>query len=482
MDTSLAPATPAHAGPALHTASPWPVFFTACIAVFLVSVDATVLFAAFAALRQSFEGSSAAELSWVLNAYTVVYAALLVPAGRLADTHGRRRMFVVGTGLFMLASLACGLATDVTALVAARAVQAVGAAVLTPASLSIVLGAFPASRRAVAVSLWGAVGGLAAAVGPSLGSLLVDTLGWRWAFFINVPPALWAIWRARHRLPADAPGRGGQGRIDLVGVALLVLGMGGLTAGVVATESHAWHQPQVWLAAVSGATALLAFVAWARRHPAPALDLSLFANRSYSAVNLATLAFGVAFSMMFFGFFFFMTGIWHYSLPLAGLAITPGPLMVIPVAMLAGRIAARAGHRPVLVAGCLLMAVGGVWQATVPGLQPNYLLHWLPSQLLTGIGVGLALPSLSGAAVASLGPAHFGAGSAVNQAMRQFGSVVGVALTVVLLGGSTLQLAAFQRLSWTYAGLTCLAALLCLPVQTKPATPQPGPTDSGVGT
>ena len=473
MATPVTPVSSASTKP-VHTdiaASPWPVFFTACSAVFLVSVDGTVLFAAFAALRHSFEGSSAAELSWVLNAYTVVYAALLVPAGRLADTHGRRRMFVVGTSLFMLASLACGLATDVTALVAARAAQAVGAAVLTPASLSIVLGAFPASRRAVAVSLWGAVGGLAAAVGPSLGSLLVDTMGWRWAFFINVPPALWAIWRARHRLPADAPGQGGPGRIDLVGVGLLMLGMGGLTSGVVATESHAWHRPQVWLAAVSGACALMAFVAWARRHPAPALDLSLFANRSYSAVNLATLVFGVAFSMMFFGLFFFMTGIWHYSLPLAGLAITPGPLMVIPVAMLAGRIAARAGHRPVLVAGCLLMAVGGIWQATVPGLQPNYLLHWLPCQLLTGIGVGLALPSLSGAAVASLGPAHFGVGSAVNQAMRQFGSVVGVALTVVLLGDSTLQLADFQRLSWTHAGLVCLAALLCLPVQTRPTMP-----------
>jgi len=443
------------------------VFFTACVAVFLVSVDATVLFAAFGALRQSFAGTSAADLSWVLNAYTVVYAALLVPAGRLADTHGRRRMFIVGTGLFMLASLACGLSTDVTTLVAARAVQAMGAAVLTPASLSIVLEAFPASRRAVAVSLWGAVGGLAAAAGPSLGSLLVDTLGWRWAFFINVPPALWAIWRARHRLPADALGQG-QGRIDLVGVGLLVLGIGGLTAGVVATESHAWRQPQVWLAMASGVAALLAFVAWARRHPAPALDLSLFANRTYSAVNLATLAFGVAFSMMFFGFFFFMTGIWHYSLPLAGLAMTPGPLMVIPVAMLAGRFAARAGHRPLLVTGCLLMAAGGAWQATVPGLQPDYLLHWLPSQLLTGIGVGLALPSLSGAAVASLGPAHFGAGSAVNQAMRQFGSVVGVALTVVLLGDKALQLASFQHLSWAYAGLACLAALLCLPVKTQP--------------
>ena len=468
MDTSLAPALPA---PTAHASSPWPVFFTACIAVFLVSVDATVLFAAFAALRHSFEGSSAAELSWVLNAYTVVYAALLVPAGRLADTHGRRRMFVVGTGLFMLASLACGLATDVTALVAARAVQAVGAAVLTPASLSIVLGAFPASRRAVAVSLWGAVGGLAAAVGPSLGSLLVDTLGWRWAFFINVPPALWAIWRARHRLPADVLGKG-PGQIDWVGVTLLVLGMGGITAGVVASERHTWQQREVWLAALIGVAALTAFASWARRHPAPALDLSLFRNRTYSAVNLATLAFGIAFSMMFFGFFFFMTGIWAYSLPQAGLAITPGPLMVVPVAMVAGRVAARAGHRPLLMTGCLLVAAGGVWQATVPGLAPHYLLHWLPGQLLTGVGVGMALPSLSGAAVASLGPAHFGVGSAVNQAMRQFGSVVGVALTVVLLGEQTLQLAAFQRLSWVYAGLACLAALLCWPVQTKPAQPQ----------
>lgn len=475
MSMSVTPVAPAPAAPAqtaqaglpAHADSPWPVFFTACIAVFLVSVDATVLFAAFAALRQSFAGTSAADLSWVLNAYTVVYAALLVPAGRLADTLGRRRMFMVGTGLFTLASLTCGLATDVSMLVAARAVQAMGAAVLTPASLSIVLGAFPASRRAVAVSLWGAVSALAAAVGPSLGSVLVDTLGWRWAFFINVPPAMWAIWRATRRLPADeAPSR--HARIDVVGVVLLVMGMGGLTASVVATEAHTWHEPQVWLAALTGATSLLAFVAWARRHPAPALDLSLFANRTYSAVNLATLVFGIAFSMMFFGFFFFMTGIWHYSLPQAGLAMTPGPLMVVPVAMIAGRFAARAGHRPLLVTGSLLLAAGGTWQATVPGLQPDYLLHWLPGQLLTGVGVGMALPSLSGAAVASLGPAHFGAGSAVNQAMRQFGSVVGVALTVVLLGEQVLQLASFQRLSWAYAGLACLAAVLCLPVKTQP--------------
>src|SRR5690349_8563027 len=176
-----------HRAEAAAMRSPWPIFRVASIAVFLVSIDATVLYAAFPALRRAFSGATPADLSWVLNAYTVVYAALLVPAGRLADLHGRKRMFLAGLGLFLLASLGCGLSGDVGALIAMRALQAVGAALLLPASLSIVLAAFPVERRAIAVSLWGAVSGLAAAVGPSLGSFLVDHWGWPWAFFLNLP-------------------------------------------------------------------------------------------------------------------------------------------------------------------------------------------------------------------------------------------------------------------------------------------------------
>ena len=447
--------------------SPWPVFFTASVAVFLVSIDSTVLFAAFSALLASFPAHGAADASWVLNAYTVVYAALLVPAGSLADSHGRRRMFIAGVSLFLLASLACGLAPSLHWLVAARVVQAVGAAMLTPASLSLVLAAFPGEKRAVAVSLWGAVGGLAAAIGPSLGAWLVDSLGWRWAFFINLPPALWSIWRATTRL-TDSPPSTAPSRLDLPGLGLLIGGVSTLTWAVVRSESQGWHSPQVWTGLAAGLAPLWGFTRWARHAPHPALDLRLFDNPSYRAVNLATLTFGVAFSMMFFGFFFFMTGLWHYSLPLAGLAITPGPLMVVPVAMVSGRIAAKAGHRPLLVTGCGLLALGGLWQALVPGAEPQYLSHWLPSQLLTGIGVGMTLPSLSGAAVASL-PAHqFGAGSAVNQAVRQFGSVLGVALTVVLVGHGSITLSDFRHLSLTYAGLSLLTALICWGVKTRP--------------
>ena len=163
------------------------MFWVASVAIFLVSLDGTMLYSVFGALREGFPGASAADMSWVLNAYTVVYAAMLIPAGGLADTHGRKRVFLLGVTLFIAASALCGLAGSVGWLIAARVLQAVGAALLTPASLSIVLAAFPQSRRAVTVSLWGAVGGFAAAVGPSLGSFVMQTVGWPWAFFINLP-------------------------------------------------------------------------------------------------------------------------------------------------------------------------------------------------------------------------------------------------------------------------------------------------------
>ena len=191
--------------------SPWPVFWVASIATFLVSLDTTMLFAAFDPLRHAFADATTADLSWVLNAYTVVYATMLIPAGGLADTHGRKRVFLIGVALFLAASAACGLASGVGWLIAARVLQAVGAALLTPASLSIVLAAFPQSTRAVVVSLWGAMGGLAAAVGPSAGSFVIDHFGWPWAFCINFPWVAWPCGAVRccyrnRRSPACADG------------------------------------------------------------------------------------------------------------------------------------------------------------------------------------------------------------------------------------------------------------------------------------
>ncbi len=463
---ALAPASAiphAHAKP--H-ASPWPVFWVASIAVFLVSLDTTMLFAAFRTIQNGFLGTSAADMSWVLNAYTVVYAAMLIPAGGLADTHGRKKVFLLGVTLFLAASAACGLSGTVGWLIAARVAQAIGAAMLTPASLSILLDAFPHSKRAVAVSLWGAVGGLAAAVGPSIGSFVVDAVGWQWAFYLNLPLGALSLWRGA-KLLKEAKKPEGRRPVDGVGMGLLIVGVGALALAIVQSGSSRWSATELLAAASTGLITLIGFVAWARVASAPLVDLRLFHNRTYTFVNLATLAFGIAFSMMFFAFFFYMTEVWHYTLPQAGLAITPGPLLVIPFAVVTGRLAARLGHRPFLVGGSVVYACSGLWFLMVPGAQPAYLTQWLPGLFLSGMGVGLVLPSLSAAAVNHLPNDQYAVGSAVNQATRQIGSVMGVAITVLLLGHTGLTHQSFIPVYVCHASLAILTALLCLPVNTK---------------
>ncbi len=452
--------------------SPWPVFWIASAAAFLVSLDSTMLYAAFGALRAGFPQASAAELSWALNAYTVVYAAMLIPAGGLADTYGRKRVFLFGVTVFIAASAACGLAGSVGALIAARVLQAVGAALLTPASLSIVLAAFPQERRALTVSLWGAVAGFAAAVGPSLGSLVVQTAGWPWAFYINAPIGALSLWFGAARLQ-DGGGSGARRRIDGVGMVLLIVAVGAIALAIVELESAAWSAAQLAAVAGAGVIAGVGFVIWADTASAPLVDLGLFRNRTYSAVNAATLSFGIAFAMMFFTFFFYMGGIWHYSQALAGLAIAPGPLTVVPVAMVTGRLAGRHGHRPFLVGGSLLYALAGLWFMLVPGTEPAYLTHWLPGLLLSGTSVGMVLPSLSGAAVSRLPAAHYAVGSAVNQATRQIGAVIGVALTVLLLGRGAVARADFGAVYALQAALALVTAGLGLLVNTRPASALP---------
>lgn len=459
----------AHHTPAPHAphAAPWPTFWIASVAVFLVSLDATVLYAAFDTVRAGFPGASAADMSWVLNAYTVTYAAMLIPAGGLADTHGRKRVFLIGVTLFLAASAACGLAGNVNWLIAARVLQAVGAALLTPASLSIVLAAFPQDKRAVAVSLWGAVGGLAAAVGPSLGSLIVELAGWQWAFYINLPLGALSLWRGA-RLLREGRTDAAPRRVDVPGMLLLILGVGAIALAIVQSESPLWSRTELAVAAGTGVAALAAFVAWARTAKAPLVDLKLFREPTYRWANLATLSFGIAFAMMFFAFFFYMREVWHYSLPRAGLAITPGPLLVVPFAIITGRLAARLGHRPFLVGGSLLYAASGLWFLLVPGEEPAYLTHWLPGLVMSGISVGMVLPSLAGAAVNRLPAQQYAVGSAINQATRQIGAVLGVAITVLLLGHAGIRHADFVPVYGIHVALALLTALFCLPVNTRP--------------
>lgn len=446
--------------------APWVVFRLTAAAVFLVSLDATVMVAAFPALRAEFAVASPALLSWTLNAYAILYAALLVPIGRLADLAGRKRLFLQGLALFTLASGLCAASPSPPWLIAARCLQAIGAAMLTPTSLALVLQAFPPTRRASAVGLWSAVGALAAAIGPAFGSFVIAHASWHWVFLLNLPVGALAWWRARNRLVESTSSENGA-RPDLPGIMLLVLAVALLALGIVRSE-HGWNTPDaLWLVA-AGVGLLAVFVAWARGRPGAALDLSLFQDRSFACNSVATLFFGAAFTAMFLSSFLFQMGVWGYSLELAGLALTPGPLMVIPVAIAGGRLAGRIGHRPLLVAGGLLYAASQTVLAGRISAVPSYLAVWLPSQLATGIAIGLVLPSLSASAVARLAPQRFGVGGGVNNALRQIGGALGAAIAVALVGQTGATLSNFRALYLLLAGAGVIVALLSLQIGNAP--------------
>lgn len=415
-------------------------------AVFIVSLDTTALYVAFPAIRADFAETTVEQLSWVLNAYTVVYGALLVVMGRLADQLGRRRLFTAGLALFGVTSALAAASPSAEVLIAVRALQGLGSAALVPSSLAIALDAVPPARRNVVAALWAATGALASAVGPSLGALLVASVGWRAVFLVNVPIVLGALVVARSitesrdaslvTLPRWAP------------VLALALGSGAL--GLAVVEGRAWGTVVSIGLAVVGVLSLALFARSELRSKTPSFDLGLFRSRPFAVANLAMLVYGTGFAAMFLGFVLFLTEAWHYDILRAGLAISPGPIMVVPVAILAGRLAPKVGHRTLAVLGGLFTAAGAAWLVLADGAEPSFLFVWLPRALVTGIGVGLVLPTLNGAAVATLPKERFAIGSAIHQAVRQLGAVLGVALAIVL---STLE----HPFPWLFGAVAVLS-------------------------
>src|SRR5689334_4999992 len=411
----------------------WKVLLVTAVAVFMGFLDVTIVNIAFPDIRASFPHSSLASLSWVLNAYNIVFAALLVPAGRLADIVGRRRMFFIGLITFLLASAVCGLAGSVEMLVAARVVQAAGAAILVPTSLALLLPEFPLEQRATATALWGATGAVAAATGPSLGGVLVEVTSWRWVFFVNLAIGLPALIPARRLLrerrdehPGPLP--------DAVGVVLLVLGVGLLSLGIVKGEDWGWDSPRVLGSLVLAALVLVAFVVRSARHPAPVIELGLLRVRSFAVANVGVFLFALGFYALLLANILFLTGVWGWSVLRAGIAVTPGPIMAAISAAIGGRLADRFGQRVVAFPGGLIFAAGCLGFATQTGATPHYVTEILPWQILTGTGVGLSFAAWGSAAVAELPPSRFATGSAISSTSRQIGAVLGIAVLVAVLG------------------------------------------------
>src|SRR5438876_4181312 len=277
-------------GATMTPSSAWRTLALTSVAVFVGSLDGTVLFVAFPAIRATFAHVSAAQLSWVLNAYIIVFGALLVPAGRIADRVGRKRVFLLGLGLFSAASALCGVAPSPGMLIAARALQALGAALLLPSSLALVLHAFPAARRASAVALWGAVGALAAAIGPSLGSLIIQSWGWRWVFYINVPVGIAAVVRGKSLL-LESRDEAARELPDALGIVLLIASVALFALAIVEGAGWGLSGPRTLASLAGGALLFACFVLRSRTAASPAVDLSLFSNPTYRLANVATFAF-----------------------------------------------------------------------------------------------------------------------------------------------------------------------------------------------
>ena len=444
----------------------WAVLAVVSAAQFLTVLDLWVVNIALPALQRDFAPATLSDVSWILGVYAIVLAALLLPAGRAADSIGRRECFLAGLVVFGIASLGCAVAPDLPALIACRALQAAGAALLMLTSLGLALSVFPSHQRGTAVGVWAGVGAVAAGSGPVLGGLLVES-SWRWIFLINLPVILATLAAGVVVLPR--PGnvrsgvRGGQRpgwRIDGVGT-LLVLGAVGLVCTAL-TEAPGWPPSRTWPVLAAGLVLAGAFVAHIRRHPDPLVAPRLFSARAFSARAAGLVTYYTGFAAMLLGTTLLLTVQWHFSVLLAAASIAPGPITAGIVSPFSGRLSVRFGLRSTVVAGAVLFAAAGAWTLASAGDRPAYAAVVLPGMLLWGMANALIQPSLFASAGAAP-RAELASGSAVLATARQLGSALGVAIFVAALGAHPAKgLAGFDR-AWIVvlitAAMTAFAGL-----------------------
>jgi EmrB/QacA subfamily drug resistance transporter len=447
---------------------PGVVLAFSCVGVMLATVDLFIVNIAFPALERSFGGTSLSTLSWVLNGYAIVFAALLVPAGRLADRTSRKNGFLLGLAVFTAGSALCAAANGVGFLIAARLVQAGGAALLIPCSLGLLLAAYPPERRAGAIRIWAAMSGLSAAIGPVAGGLLVSA-SWRWIFLVNLPVGLAALVAGARLLPSPAPVP--ERRPDLLGALVLMLAIGAVTLGLVKAPEWGWAAATTLGSLLGGCALLVVFLLRSARHESPVLELGLLRVRAFAVSTLAMLLFSAGFAAMLLSVVVWAQTAWGWSAIKTALAFAPGPLMVPLFAIAAGKVAHRVGPGLLAAAGSITFATGAVWWVASVGLDAQYVSAMLPGTLLTGIGVGLTLPTLTASAATSLPPNRFATGSAVIHMSRQVGYTLGVAILVAVLGtpGTAPERLDAYRHGWeVIAGTALLAALAAAVLQRRP--------------
>jgi EmrB/QacA subfamily drug resistance transporter len=441
----------------------WWTFAVTCIALFMVVLDNLVVTTALPSIRADL-GASIEDLEWTVNAYTLTFAVLLLTGAALGDRFGRRRVFATGLGIFTAASAAAALAPNIEALVAARAVQGLGGAIVLPLTLTILSGAFPAERRGMAIGAWSGISGLAVAIGPLVGGAVVEGISWQWIFWLNVPIGLLAVPLALRRVEESF---GPAGKLDLPGLGLVSLGLFGVVWAMVRGNAEGWGSPQIIAPLVAGAALVAAFVAWELRTPNPMLPMRLFRSRAFSASN------GVSFLMYFgmFGSIFllaqFLQTAQGYSPLGAGIRTLPWTAMIMLVAPAAGALSDRIGGRPFMVAGLTLQAIALGWLALVSSPTVAYIGLVAPFAL-AGIGMGIVFAPVANVVLGAVRPEQTGQASGANNAIRELGGVFGVAImaSVFSSAGSYASPQAFTDglvpAVWAGAAFVAVGALIAL--------------------
>ena len=430
-------------------------------ATFVAFLDTTVVNVAFPDLATSFPGDRVSDLSWVVSSYAVLFAALLTPAGRIADAFGRKRVFLLSLAAFTASSALCAAAPDLPWLITGRALQGAAAAGMIPAALGLLLSTTPPARLPAAIGAWGAAGSMASAAGPALGGVLVDAFGWRSVFVINLPIGVALLAVGIRGLPERT---GAERRLpDPLGTFSITAGIALLVLGLTKGSDWGWDAADTIGTITGGALLIAVALIRSSRHAAPAIETSLFGNRVFAVASAAAAFAGASLFAWMLSGPLFLTTVWHYSVLKAGLALTPGALASAVAAVLVGR-RARPNHLSGVVAASMAaFAAVSVWTYAELGTDTRFLALWLPMGLVGGAAFGATLTALSTAAATSLAPRQFASGVGMTTTARQLGGALGVAATASVIaahgvGGAQ----AFRDVYLVCAGLAAAAAAVGL--------------------
>ncbi|NKZ03901.1 DHA2 family efflux MFS transporter permease subunit [Actinomadura latina] len=410
--------------------NPWAILLTLSLGFFMTLLDLTIVNIAIPSMIDKLD-ASLDEVLWVVNAYILVLAVLLITAGRLGDLWGKKNLFIAGVALFTLSSLACGIAQDPTQLIGARAVQGLGAALLMPQTMSIIIGTFPAERRGAALGVWGAVAGVSTIAGPTVGGLLVTSLDWRWIFFVNLPIGILVLAMAVPILPGHT--RTVRHRFDLVGVLLASAALFCLTFALTEGQKYEWNEG-IWGLIAAGLALFVVFVVHqrGRQDGEPLVPFSLFKDRNFTVLNFVGAAVSVGMIGMFLPMTIYLQSVLGFSALKAGLVMAPSSVVSMFLAPVAGRLSDRIGGKFILMSGLTLYAAGMMWIVLIAGVATDWK-AFIPALVVSGFGIGGLFAPMATEATRNVPPHLAGAASGVNNTIRQVGSVLGSAAVGAVL-------------------------------------------------